>query len=214
MYVAVYLLLVPTGLAQFVVSTCPSLLLNLLLVSMDGLLRGTTACGMAALAASKGMGPWAGALLAALGTCAGGWAVQLLGADNGVPRAPAMLAGGLWATLEVWGAMAASAVYVALTQRGGAQLKAADSSNARGVVVVLFVGLFAARVVALAASRFTQKQSEPVSQNKTAPKVAEKKLASPVQAVEEVEVLKVPTHVASSGAKKRKNKKKAAARST
>lgn len=215
MYVTAYLLLIGTSMSRFVVDTCPAFLLNILLAGVDGMLRGTSSSAMAALTTSKGLPAWSGVVLAPIATCGGGWLVQLFGMADGTPRAPAVLQGGLLATLDVWGAMATAAIYLALTGQPGpwagavqqvAGAKSIDTSSARAIAIIFLGCLFAARVFTQTVLSCRSAKPRPA-----AAKVAEKLVEVSAESSEvETEVVKSPAAPASS-AKKRKNKKKKAA---
>lgn len=175
---SIYLLSIPTRLAS-ILSQAPSLLLGLVLSLVDGMLRGTAVSSMPALAEASPSthGSWlAPALLGAVATCGGGWIAQTLGLaqDTWTMGRPAALGGGLWATMEVWGAMLAGIAYSALDRKYAALEKVRplfaealphdleiDTGVARAVAVLILVGLFAARtlVTALApAAKVAEKQ--------------------------------------------------------
>lgn len=218
-YVTAYLLLIGTGMSRFIVDTCPSFLLNVLLAGVDGMLRGTGSCAMATAAVAKGLPAWSGVVLAPIATCGGGWLASLLGAGDGVPRAPAVLQGGLLATLDVWGAMATAAIYLALTGQPGPWAgtvqqvigeKRIDTSSARAIAIIFLGCLFAARVLTQAVLGCRNSVKKPVAAKQVEEKVVEISAESSEIDTEVTEVVKSPA-ATSNGAKKRKNKKKKAA---
>lgn len=216
MYVSIYLLLVASGISQFIVSAVPSFLLNFLLAALDGLLRGTGSCGMASAAVSKGLPAWSGIVLAPIATCGGGWLAQLLGIGDGIPRAPSFLNGGVMGTLDVWGSMATAAIYLALTGAPGpwsASVQKVDTGSARAVAIIFFACLFAARVWTqnLLTLRNNAKQQAAMRPVAIKEKEMEKVEVSAESSEVDTEVVKASAVTGTSAAKKRKNKKKKAA---
>lgn len=165
-YVAIYLATIPTRIAS-ILSSAPALPLGLTLSLVDGMTRGVSVASMPALteASPSTAGSWlAPAVLGAVATCGGGWIAQTLGlADSTWTMGrPAVLAGGLWATMDVWGAIVAGIAYSALDGRypalkGVRPLVAEalpddleiNTGVARAVAVLILAGLFAARTLAI-----------------------------------------------------------------
>lgn len=108
-YPLTYLLLIPTGLAAYFVSTCPPLLLSLLGSIIDALARGVPISALpSALSSGQQQASWiTPLLLSAIATCAGGWIVQTFGLAEDEWRIglPSVLQGGIMGTLDVWAAM-------------------------------------------------------------------------------------------------------------
>jgi hypothetical protein len=120
-YPLVYLLLVPTGLARFFVSTCPPLVFNIITAYVDGITRGTTIAAIPNLLASStnlaAGGNWLTAtLLSGIAVCGGGWIVSGLGLHKSSWELgmPSVLNGGILDTLDLWGGMISGWVYISL----------------------------------------------------------------------------------------------------
>lgn len=171
-YPAVYALLIPTGMALFIVQTAPTLPFNLAMSVVDGMARGVAITAVPTLVANSTVaagGWWATAILGAVATNGGGWVVQLLGLSHArwtIGR-PNILGGGILGTLDVWGAMLCSIVYCALTRtyselapvtdflaqhipdelRDAKAAGPVSNDTARAIAVLLLTGLFAARVI-------------------------------------------------------------------
>ncbi|BEI81087.1 hypothetical protein CcaverHIS002_0202470 [Cutaneotrichosporon cavernicola] len=165
-YVAVYLVTIPTRLAS-VISSAPSLPLGLVLSLVDGMTRGVSVASMPALTESspKTAGSWlAPVVLGAIATCGGGWIAQTLGLarESWAMGRPSVLGGGVWNTLDVWAALIAGVAYSTLNGHYPALRKVRPlvaealpddleitPGVARAVAVLIFAGLFAARTLAV-----------------------------------------------------------------
>lgn len=118
-YPIVYTLLIPTGLSNFVVSTCTPLLLNLVTAAVDGLIRGTAIASLPpALSASGVKSSWWAQVLSGIAVSSSGWLVTGLGLNESEWRlsVPSVLHGGVLNTLDLWGGMVAGLVYAGLTR--------------------------------------------------------------------------------------------------
>ncbi|RXK35702.1 hypothetical protein M231_07030 [Tremella mesenterica] len=172
-YVPIYLLLVPTGLSQYIVITCPPLILSLVGAYIDGLTRGTTISSLPPALPSE-VTLWTQVLLSGIAIVSGGFIFQLLGMHKRTWQltTPSILLGGIWATLELWGGMLVGLTYAALMrtheevawlgdlfslalprelQSGfkaeGKLGSVVDHDTARALCVLLFGSLLALRVV-------------------------------------------------------------------
>jgi hypothetical protein len=165
-------MLIPTGMALFIVQTAPTLPFNLAMSVVDGMARGVAITAVPTLVANSTVaagGWWATAILGAVATNGGGWVVQLLGLSHAqwtIGR-PNILGGGILGTLDVWGAILCSIVYCALTRtyselapvtdflaqhipdelRDAKAAGPVSNDTARAIAVLLLTGLFAARVI-------------------------------------------------------------------
>jgi hypothetical protein len=179
-YLPIYLLLVPTGLAEYFHSTCPALLYNVGGALIDGITRGTSICALpSAIAAARlPATAWTTAVLGGVAMTGGGFLVQLMGLHQEDWRLsmPTILKGGVLNTLDFWGGMLGAIIYAALLRRTDelaplskllghvlpADLLVRQSpmsahggemmvrDTARGLVVFFLASLFLARVITLA----------------------------------------------------------------
>jgi hypothetical protein len=78
-------------------------------------------------------GWWATAILGVIATNGGGWIAQTLGMNQAkwTTGKPAVLDGGVWSTLDIWGAMLCAVVYGALTRAYPALEPVGDFLSAR-----------------------------------------------------------------------------------
>ncbi|OCF41687.1 hypothetical protein I317_04493 [Kwoniella heveanensis CBS 569] len=127
-YPSVYLLLIPTGLSNYIISTCPTTLFNIFGALVDGMTRATTITSLVTLigssspfinAANGDVNLWTYALLSALAITSGGLFVGLfgLGEDEWKMGVPGLLKGGLLGTLDAWGASLIGLLWLALTRQ-------------------------------------------------------------------------------------------------
>ncbi|WVF69961.1 hypothetical protein IAT40_004746 [Kwoniella sp. CBS 6097] len=127
-YPSVYLLLIPTGLSHYIVSTCPTSLFNIFGALVDGMTRATTITSLVTLIGSNSafintmngdVNLWTYALLSALAITSGGLFVGSfgLGEDEWKLGVPGLLKGGLLGTLDAWGASLVGLIWLALTRQ-------------------------------------------------------------------------------------------------
>ncbi|ORY30992.1 hypothetical protein BCR39DRAFT_455343, partial [Naematelia encephala] len=173
-YPTAYLLLVPTRLSEYIVTTAPSLPYNLVGAYIDGMTRGVTITSLPealSLSGVKGTSWFTPIILSGLAVSGGGWAVQLLGMHEkewgmGVPG---VLRGGILNTLDFWGGMLVGIVYAALMRThpefsalsdftasvlpDDLQVKGTKAlvtpETARAICVLLLGSLLAARAITL-----------------------------------------------------------------
>jgi hypothetical protein len=136
-YPPIYLLLVPTGIARYIVSTAPTLI-NLFGAYIDGITRGTTitalpkalAAGAYGAAASSALSSnlWTTSLMSGLAVASGGWVVQGLGLHESEWKVgrPAILSGSILDTLDLWSGILIGVLYAALTRSHAALNPAGD----------------------------------------------------------------------------------------
>lgn len=115
-----YTLLIPTGLSNYVISTCSALIFNIFTAYVDGIVRGTTIASLPSLIASSGNNSnwWTSVLLSGIVVSSGGWLILGFGlheSEWGLGR-PSILNGGLLDTLDLWGGMLTGLVYAGLTR--------------------------------------------------------------------------------------------------
>lgn len=224
-YTAIYAALVQSGMASFIVSTAPTLPLNLALSAVDGMCRGVTITAMPVLASKSSVsagGWWASAILGAIATNGGGWIAQAVGMNKAswTIERPAILDGGILGTLDVWGAMLCGVIYASLTRaypplnRVGdwvgalipdelhdASVKAKSTGavvspdTARAIAVLVLGCLFAARTITTQAIAWRR-----------APKVAEKKAEAKVK-TSPPKVVKSPAEATPNASPKPKKRK-------
>ncbi|KAL7419617.1 hypothetical protein Q5752_005529 [Cryptotrichosporon argae] len=135
LYTTVFAAFFRTGLARRLVSLSPAVL-ALAGAATDALTRGSSVSAVPALLAHASLpaNAWTVAVLGAIGTNAGGWAVQLLGLHrpSWAFGRPNVLDGGALATLDVTSASAAALLYAALTGGlGSAGVRAGEKVDAR-----------------------------------------------------------------------------------
>lgn len=250
-YVTAYVVLVQSGAARFLASKLPALPLSLALSLADGLLRGVAIASMPAAASVTSNSSWiTPVILGVIATCAGPWIAQAVGMNKAqwAVGVPPVLNGGLLNTLEVWGAAAAGVLYVALTQPYPALLPVrklvttwlpaeylaeaegtpnlgglVTSDIARALVVLVLVGLFAARAITeFAVSQRAARTTSPTTATTAKHKVRASITPAPAprkQALEKVEAASIaetpasPSEGASGSSKPRKRKAKSKSKS-
>ncbi|WVQ98002.1 hypothetical protein IAU59_005122 [Kwoniella sp. CBS 9459] len=136
-YPSVYLLLIPTGISNYIISTCPTTLFNIFGALVDGMTRATTITSLVTLIGSNSafintangdINIWTYALLSALAITSGGLFVGLfgMGEDEWKLGVPGLLKGGLLGTLDAWGASLVGLFWLALTKQSSALAPISD----------------------------------------------------------------------------------------
>ncbi|WWD21453.1 hypothetical protein CI109_105938 [Kwoniella shandongensis] len=120
-YPTIYLLLIPTGLSRFFVSTCPAIIFTLLGAYADGVNRSTTISALPSLVGGSQIANanlWTYSLLSALAVVSGGLMVGLFGLAEDIWKigVPGLFKGGVLGTLDAWGSVLVGIAYLALTR--------------------------------------------------------------------------------------------------
>ncbi|KAK1921531.1 hypothetical protein DB88DRAFT_67105 [Papiliotrema laurentii] len=225
-YPPIYLALVSTGLARFIVSTAPTLV-NLFGAYIDGITRGTTISALpSTLSASSpaiAESLLATALISGITVSSGGWIVQAFGMheDEWKVGKPTVLNGGVLDTLDLWSGALTGLLYATLTgsfaELDGARAVLAlaipddlrakrlgkgivDTNTARAISVLVLGSLLAARVVTQAILGLRDRK--PVTRVQTQEEIIEELTG------EKVEVVKTPLDVQIGGTKVTPRKKR------
>jgi hypothetical protein len=225
-YPPIYLALVSTGLARFIVSTAPTLV-NLFGAYIDGITRGTTISALpSTLSASSpaiAESLLATALISGITVSSGGWIVQAFGMheDEWKVGKPTVLNGGVLDTLDLWSGALTGLLYATLTgsfaELDGARAVLAlaipddlrakrlgkgivDTNTARAISVLVLGSLLAARVVTQAILGLRDRK--PVTRVLTQEEIIEELTG------EKVEVVKTPLDVQIGGTKVTPRKKR------
>lgn len=175
-YLLVYLLFIPTGLAPYIVDHCPQVLLNTAGAAVDGLSRGVTIASIAgmleasakfhAAAHGQAVSAWTYTLLSTVAVSSGGFLVSLLSLHEASYRlsVPSVFrrGAGVWGTMDVWAAALAGLGYWAMVSvrmedvqamvgsgldRWGVKSTAMDGLSARTVCVLFLGGILILRAV-------------------------------------------------------------------
>ncbi|ORX38863.1 hypothetical protein BD324DRAFT_569248, partial [Kockovaella imperatae] len=122
-YIPIYFLLIPSGMANYMTSTAPTFI-NIIGAYFDGIARGIVLTSLPDLLASSprfasAANPWTVAVLSGIAACGGGWMVQTfnLPAAQWSIGSPSILSGTgpfILESLELWAVMLCSVVYCSL----------------------------------------------------------------------------------------------------